>query len=586
MAQRQKQAARGEAASWPPFLCPLVERRIDRSIPAPYYPDVLPVISANQMREVDRLTTAEYDIPSLTLMQNAANACFLEIKKRCSGKLADQSVRVLCGPGNNGGDGAALALLLSGAGVETELILFGNIDETKGDARTNFDQVREASRKPDSKLTLIECRSADAWKALSRSSSSFKIIVDALFGTGLTRPLEGIFADVVQDLTVTEKNGDVPFLLSVDIPSGLNSDSYELIGPCVEADVTVTFTAPKIANVLPPASHRNGKLIVADIGSPAQLLPHPTSDLFIIDEDDARRWLVETRYRPESFKNSHGHVLVIAGSRGYTGAAVLCGNAAMRAGAGLTTIATPNSAQASIAATAMPEVMTTALAETDLGAVSDSAIDHALQLARKATVVAIGPGLTSADDRTRKFVRRVVAERQTPIVVDADGLNCLAPWPDSLIRSSQFPIILTPHSGEMLRLLGTTDKGTLDDRVGVARSFAKTNHVYLVLKGSPPLIASPDGRVFINLTGNPGLGTAGAGDTLTGLIAGFMAQEFSRTTNEPDALQPTMAALYVGGLAGDLAASDLGMRFMLASDIREHIGPAICSLDPSGERRK
>lgn len=183
-------------------------------------------------------------------------------------------------------------------------------------------------------------------------------------------------------------------------------------------------------------------------------------------------------------------------------------------------------------------------------------------------------------------MRRVVAERQTPIVVDADGLNCLAPWPDSLIRSSQFPIILTPHSGEMLRLLGTTDKGTLDDRVGVARSFAKTNHVYLVLKGSPPLIASPDGRVFINLTGNPGLGTAGAGDTLTGLIAGFMAQEFSRTTNEPDALQATMAALYVGGLAGDLAASDLGMRFMLASDIREHIGPAICSLDPSGERRK
>ena len=543
---------------------------------------MLPVISAKQMREIDRLTTEEYGVPSLALMQAAANACFLEIEKRYSGKLADQSVRVLCGPGNNGGDGAALALMLSGAGAETEVILFGRVDNIRGDARTNFNRVRELSNDPHNRLTFIECNASPEWKALSSQSSSNDIIVDALFGTGLTRPLEGIFAEVVQD--IADKNFEKsPFILSVDIPSGLNSDSSQLIGTAVEASQTVTFTAPKVANVIPPASYANGRLIVADIGSPTALLERPASDLFVTEDEDARRWLVHTRYAPDSFKNTHGHVLVIAGSRGYAGAAVLCGNAAMRAGAGLTTIATPNSAQPTIAALAMPEVMTTALAETDRGAVSDIAIDHVSQLTSKATVVAVGSGLTSEDDRTRKFVHAVVAQRRTPVVIDADGLNCLAPWPSELSGGSEFPIVLTPHPGEMLRLLGTTDKTTLDDRVAVARTFATANQVILVLKGSPLLIAAPDGRVFINPTGNPGLGTAGAGDTLTGLIAGFIAQEFAQTKHQPDALRATIAALYVGGLAGDLAATALGMRSMVASDIREHIADAICLLDPAGE---
>ncbi len=275
---------------------------------------------------------------------------------------------------------------------------------------------------------------------------------------------------------------------------------------------------------------------------------------------------------------------MIAGSRGYTGAAVLCGNAAMRSGAGLTTIATPASAQSTVAATAMPEVMTTALAETDRGVVAETAIDYALQLASKATVIAIGPGLTADDEQTRSFVYAVVTKRKTPMVIDADGLNCLAPWPADLQGSTKAPLIVTPHPGEMLRLLGTTDKSVLDDRVTAARDFATKNQVILVLKGSRPLVAAPDGRVFINPTGNPGLGTAGAGDTLTGLIAGFVAQEFAQPDRQPDCLQATIAALYVGGLAGDLAARDLGMRSMVASDIREHLSQAIRSLDPIGEQ--
>jgi NAD(P)H-hydrate epimerase len=339
----------------------------------------------------------------------------------------------------------------------------------------------------------------------------------------------------------------------------------------------VTFTAAKAANVLAPACELGGELIVSDIGSPWSLIEAARPWLFVTEAEDARQWLISTRYTPGSYKNTHGHVLIAAGSRGYAGAAALCGNAAIRSGAGLVTIATPASAQVSVTSSAMPEVITTSLAETDRGAVSDEAANHFLSLAEKLTVVAVGPGLTSDDERTRRFVRNVIERRSTPCVIDADGLNSLAPWPSTLKGSDQHPLILTPHPGEMLRLLGAADKSALDDRVAAAREFAVANHVILVLKGARPLVATPDGRVVINPTGNAGLGTAGAGDTLTGLISGFLAQDPTH------AITATIAALYVGGLAGDFAAKKLGMRTMLASDIREHFGDAIRSLDPLGE---
>jgi len=256
----------------------------------------------------------------------------------------------------------------------------------------------------------------------------------------------------------------------------------------------------------------------------------------------------------------------------------------MRSGAGLVTVATTASAQGSVSSRLMPEVMTTALAETDRGTVSDSAVEHFLQLSLKAAVVAIGPGLTSDDERTRRFVRSVVERRTQPVVIDADGLNCLAPWPDGLTGSEKLPIVLTPHPGEMLRLLGSDNKSTLAGRVATAREFAMKNRVILVLKGSRSLIAAPDGRVFVNTTGNAGLGTAGAGDTLTGLIAGFLSQAYANLKDRADALETTIAALYVGGVAGDFAARKIGMRAMVASDIRDHFSDAIRSLDPNGEQ--
>ena len=554
-----------------------------------------PVLSAEQIREIDRLTVESYYTPSLLLMEAASGACMEAIRTRLDNDLANRKALILCGKGNNGGDGAALARSMSHAGMHCSVVLFGKLSDTSGDARTNFDSVARLASfeagSPESPppLTFIECESIAAWEQIAKPRRAYDIIVDALFGTGLTRPLQGVYLKVIEHLSMLREArervaGACPLFFSIDIPSGLNADKANPIGPAVRADLTVTFTAAKAANVLSPACDFGGELIVSDIGSPASLIGAANPRVFVTEAEDARAWLVSTRYTPDSFKNTHGHVLIAAGSRGYSGAAALCGNAAIRSGAGLVTIATPASAQVSVASSAMPEVITTALVETDRGAVSDEAANHFLTLAEKATVVAVGPGLTSDDERTRRFVRTVVERRTTPCVIDADGLNSLAPWPDTLKGSDQYPLILTPHPGEMLRLMGTKDKSALEDRVAAAREFATAHHVILVLKGARPLVATPDGRVFINPTGNAGLGTAGAGDTLTGLISGFLAQAYGTLKDRADAITATVAALYVGGLAGDFAAKKLGMRTMLASDIREHFSDAIRSLDPTGEQ--
>jgi NAD(P)H-hydrate epimerase len=568
------------------------------------------VITAKEMRDIDRLTTERFATPSLILMESAARAAATEIIKLWEGETASKTVLVLCGPGNNGGDGAALARMLCQMGVFVEVVLFGRIDDTKGDARTNFEIVRslandgsmflEADHRPDAPslyffpnscgyLTFVECESFEKWEEFiyGESQGVFDVTVDALFGTGLTRPVSDVHREAIKFvLRGREVAGPTygRYVVSLDIPSGLNADSANPIGEAIQADLTVTFTAPKPANVLPPASHLNGRLVVASIGSPVTLLEESPSKLFLTEREVVQRWLARTRYTPESYKYTHGHALLIAGSRGMTGAAALAGNAAMRSGAGLVTIATPSSALSALAARTMPEVMTIELAETDRGAVSDAAFDFVSKAIEKATVVAIGPGLTFDDDRTRRFVREVVEHRRTPVVIDADALNALSPWPSALRGSSSLPLILTPHEGEMRRLMGTQDKDALADRVEAAREFAVRNELILVLKGSRSLVASPDGAVFINSTGNAGLGTAGAGDTLTGVITGFLAQAYGALGDDANALEATIAAVYVVGLAGDLSAGDLGMRSMVASDVREHLSAAIRSLDLNGEK--
>jgi hydroxyethylthiazole kinase-like uncharacterized protein yjeF len=551
------------------------------------------VITAKGMREIDRLTVERFATPSLLLMEAAAVASARAIAQRMPDGLSGKRARVLCGRGNNGGDGAALARVLWLMGARVDVVLFGRVEGTEGDARTNFEIVQRlssfeaGSHTQPPLLSFTECEGIAEWEEIA--AHSYDIIVDALFGTGLTRSLEGVHRQVIEHIALLRQArerafANHPFIVSLDIPSGLSADSATLIGEAVKADLTVTFTAPKAANVLPPAAQCNGELVVANIGSPPALLEAAESQLFLTEAEDAREWLVKTRYLPDSYKNTHGHALVISGSRDMTGAAVLCGKAALRAGAGLVTIATPATAQPMVASRALPEIMTASLSETTLGAVSYEAIEQAMKLARRASVVAIGPGLSNEDESTRRFVRELIEKRTTPLVIDADGLNALAPWPEDLRGSRELPLILTPHAGEMLRLMGTNDRQALADSVEVARAFSTAHDLILVLKGTRTIVSAPDGRVFINPTGNAGLGTAGAGDTLTGIITGFLAQEFSMNKDEADALTATIAAVYVGGLAGDIAAEKSGMRTLVASDITESLSAAVCALDEQGEK--
>ncbi|MGH9799831.1 MAG: NAD(P)H-hydrate dehydratase, partial [Blastocatellia bacterium] len=351
-------------------------------------------------------------------------------------------------------------------------------------------------------------------------------------------------------------------------------DNTNSTNPHVRPDLTVTFTAPKIAN----ATCVGGCLVVASIGTPQQLIDEVESNLELVEESDVRFFLRDSQRKADAHKTSVGDVLLIAGSRGKTGAAALSSEAVLRAGAGLVTVATAKSAQALLVTQARPEVMTEALAETYDGAISHEAVAQTLQLAEKKNVIAIGPGLSSGEESTRSFVRELIVRRTAPMVIDADGLNALAPWPSELKGSDELPIIVTPHPGEMARLIGKTNADVQADRIGVAREFAVKHHVITVLKGSRSLIAAPDGNVYVNPTGNAGMATAGSGDVLTGLIAGLLAQ------SRYDALGATIAGIYLHGLAGDIAAGKLGMRSMIASDIIANLSEAILQVGGEEER--
>ncbi len=527
------------------------------------------ILSATEMREVDRLTTEKYGIPSLLLMENAAHASARVITEKLGGSVAGKSFLILCGKGNNGGDGAALARILWTQNAYVSVILFGKFEETKGDARTNFQIWKNYDD------IFYEFESREDWeKWYWKSGFDFDVVIDAVFGTGLNRPIDIWLGNIIHHINiVNEFPRPQRLCVSIDLSSGLNADLAETIGETFQADLTVTFTAPKLANVLPSASNFNGELIVANIGSPQELIDNSPSQTFLAEKQDAQGWLEETKFTENSYKNKRGHALLIVGSREYSGAAVLAGNAAMLSGVGLTTVATSKSAQTAIAAKVLEEVITHGLPETESGTVSAEAFATLEKFSGKIDVVGIGCGLSSSEKTTKDFVCEVVTKRQTPVVIDADALNALAPF--DLRGNDELPLILTPHEGEFLRLLGTKDKEALKDRVSIVREFAEKHHVILVLKGERALIGAPDGRVVINPTGNSGLGKAGNGDTLTGIITGFVAQAVQAKV---DIFETVVAAVFIAGLAGDIAAEKFGKRTMLASDVRECLGEAFQSI--------
>ena len=516
------------------------------------------VLTAEEMRHVDRLTTERYGIPSLLLMENAAHAAARLIYKKMGGSVEGRSVLVLCGKGNNGGDGSALARILWTNGARCTVLLFGTVAETKGDANVNFDACRRlAQTAPPQTLTFAE----DA--GILPDLTDFDVLVDALLGTGVDRPITGRLSDVIDGINNTRQRGST-LVVSLDLPSGLASDDAEPIGPCVSADIVVTFTAPKPANVLSPAYRSNGELHVANIGSPAELLASSVSELYLATAADVTGWFEKTEFSAASYKNKRGHALMIAGSRNYTGAAVLCGDAAIRSGVGLVTLAVPESSRESVIARVVPEVMVRGISETETGSADQKAVEEINAFLKNVDVVAVGSGLSSKERETRELVAEIVGSRRTPVIIDADGLTALSPF--EINGSDDLPLILTPHEGEFMRLLGTQDKSVIKDRVAAVREFAVKHHVILVLKGERGLIGSPDGRVVVNPTGNSGLGKAGNGDTLTGIITGFVGQAVQMKV---DMFETVVAAVYLAGMAGDIAVQKYGKRVMTASDVRE-----------------
>lgn len=533
------------------------------------------ILSTEEMREVDRLTTEKYGIPSLILMENAAHASARAILDKFGGSVKDKSVLVFCGKGNNGGDGAALARILWTLGADVEVCLLGKIEDTKGDARTNFEILQKIDNKEgfelvQADLAFEEFAELDEWleyAGVNFHNDDPDILIDALFGTGLTRPLEDVYEQAAAFIAAfnDEMCESDTLVVSLDLPSGLIADKSEIISahPC--AHLTITYTAPKIANVVPPASNYNGELHLAKIGSPCELIENSPSQTYVVEKQDACHWLCQTKFSTSSYKNKRGHVLVVGGAKNYAGAAVLCGNAAISTGVGLATIAAPESIHGAIAARVFPEVMTRSLPETKSGSISEKAFDEIAEfISGKIDAVALGSGLSATESSTKKFVKRFVEKHEIPVIIDADALNLLAPF--KIKGSELVPLILTPHEGEFLKLLGTKNKEVLIDRVSAVREFAEKHCVIMVLKGERALIAAPDGRVVVNTTGNSGLGKAGNGDTLAGIIAGFVAQAVRLNV---DIFETVVAAVYFAGLAGDIAEKKYGKRAMLASDVRE-----------------
>jgi NAD(P)H-hydrate epimerase len=496
------------------------------------------ILTAAAMREVDR-RTVEAGIPGIVLMENAGHRVVEFLAERFA-PLGEQRVVVLCGKGNNGGDGLVIARQLHArfAPASLHVVLLAEPGELKGDAAAN--------------LAMLLAAGGRVEREIPTGARAATLLVDALLGTGVSGAAAG---RMLQGIREINQGFPLARVVAVDLPSGMPSDSGEPAGEFARADYTVTFTAPKVAHAMPPNCDHVGELIVGAIGSPPGLYADAWLSLV---EPAMFSELLAPRARA-GHKGTYGHVLVVAGSRGKTGAAAMAGLAALRVGAGLVTVASAESAIAEIASHA-PELMTEPLPETESGSIALNANLEAL--AQGKSVIAMGPGLGRAP-QIAAMVNALAESFEGPMVLDADALVGQVGGQTARIR------ILTPHPGEMARLTGKTTADVQADRIGAARTYATEHGVTLVLKGQRTVIAFPDGRVWINPTGTPAMGKGGSGDILTGLIAGMVAQFPQRAD------QAVAAAVYLHGLAGQLGAEALGEKCLLATDLLQYLPDAM-----------
>jgi ADP-dependent NAD(P)H-hydrate dehydratase / NAD(P)H-hydrate epimerase len=521
-------------------------------------------LTAAEMREVDGLTTQVFGIPGSQLMENAGRAVAYAVWRRIAGRGVDGKVRVtvLCGKGNNGGDGFVVARHLKDHKLATRVVLFGKKEDVQGDAGKNLTRWLEAG----GEVEVVE--GEPDWERAWRGVREAHVIVDAMLGTGLKGAASAAIAAAIVDVNKRshKATGSWPALiLAVDTPSGLPSDGAVPDGPVLAAHWTTTFTAPKVGQLTGAGAEACGTLEVVRIGSPAKLIEETGKGTV--------RWagLDEFAGMPlvraaDSHKGTFGHAVIVAGSRGKSGAAVLAGYACLRAGAGLTTIATPDEVQ-SVVAGAYAEYMTEPLLSTKTGgiAAANASSGRIAKLLEDKAVVAIGPGIGTHVE-TRMVVQQLVREASLPIILDADGLNCFDGEAFKLgQRKTQF-LGVTPHPGEMARLLGVKNLDVQSDRLKAATEAAKKWKAHVILKGYHTILAAPDGRVFVNTTGGPSLAKGGTGDVLTGVLAALTAQ-----FGTADWLRVLALGVFLHGTAGDILSRQEDPSGILAHQVAETI---------------
>jgi ADP-dependent NAD(P)H-hydrate dehydratase / NAD(P)H-hydrate epimerase len=514
------------------------------------------IVSTGEMRAIDLATSERFGVPSLTLMENAGAAVADYVLSHHSGA---ERIVVFCGKGNNGGDGFVAARRLHQQGKKVQVILLADPADLRGDAAVMFGKLPE----PAIALHFGE----ELMSGQLRQVLQADVYVDAILGTGFKPPVSGLYAEAIAIMNASK----IP-VVAVDIPSGADADAMGLQSAIIaRADAIVTFTAPRPAHVFSLLTA--GLTFVAGIGSPDEAIVSALQ-LNVITARDVGPLIGP---RPaESNKGNYGHALVVGGSLGKAGAAAMAGISALRAGAGLSTVATAKSVLGTVAGF-HPALMTEPLPETDSGTISSSALDRIAELAKGKSVLAIGPGI-SRDRQTADLVRALVAQLQLPMVVDADGLNAFEGRTNELTGNGR-TLVITPHPGEMARLMGCTIADVQKDRLGVARQFARQHELIVVLKGHRTLVVQPDGEAWVNTTGNPGMATGGTGDILTGMVAGMIAQ------HSKNPFAGVLAAVHLHGLAGDVMREAVGEHSLVATDLLKGLPEAFRRTRETGEKK-
>jgi len=521
--------------------------KVNTGWPLLFWRKAMRLVKASEIKEMDRITIHEIGIPGAVLMENAARGAtriFLEHFD----PAANSHVVVICGPGNNGGDGYVMARYLSQAGLRIIVLVLADLGRISGDALTNLEIIKRMD------LDIREVPGPKEWKKIRMSLADCDYIIDGILGTGLNAPVRDYYGKVIEDVNASGKP-----VMAIDIPSGLNADTGGITGVAVRADLTVTFGFPKLGQMLYPGADLVGRLARIDIGIPDSVAERVKAAYQMLEPDDFAELFTEEK--KDIHKGARGHLLILAGSTGKTGAATLAALGALRAGAGLVTLGIPKSLN-NILETKLTEAMTVPLPETDEGSLALKAKDDIYRLVEGKSALAIGPGL-STNPETSALIREIVTGCELPMVIDADGLNALAGDADAM-KGLDAKKILTPHPGEMGRLTGLKSGDVQQDRAGTVYRFAKEHGCCLVLKGARTLVAEPGGKVYLNPTGNPALSSGGSGDVLTGLISGFLARGWPTVS-------AATAGVYMHGLAADLLAEDMGEVGVLAGELLDVI---------------